>query len=144
MVHLHSQKGFKYNQTMKRSKIYQSTLFIFLFSVIACTEVSQEDNTQEYLIGRWEIQEASRNDRPTESLERLIFEFFEDGNMNSNLTGSTQESKYTLEGMLVKQTGSPMDSDYTIEEISDSTLTMNTNIRGQIFRFRFLKQQLIE
>jgi hypothetical protein len=64
--------------------------------------------------------------------------------MNSNLTGSTQESKYTLEGKTVKQNGSPMDSDYAIEEISDSTLTMNTNIRGQIFRFRFQKQQLVE
>jgi len=129
---------------MKRSKIHQAILFICLFCVIACTETPQKENTQEYLIGRWDIQEASRNDRPTESLDQLYFEFFEDGSMNSNLTGSTQESKYTLEGMLVKQTGSPMDSDYAIEEISDSTLTMNTNIRGQIFRFRFLKQQLIE
>jgi hypothetical protein len=129
---------------MKRSKLIQAVLFISLFSVIACTETPQEDNTQEYLIGRWDIQEASRNGRPTESLDQLYFEFFEDGSMNSNLTGSTQESKYTLEGKTVKQNGSPMDSDYAIEEISDSTLTMNTNIRGQIFRFRFQKQQLVE
>ena len=129
---------------MKRSKLIQAVLFISLFSVISCTEPPQEDNTQEYLIGRWDIQEASRNGRPTESLDQLYFEFFEDGSLNSNLTGSTQESKYTLEGKTVKQNGSPMDSDYTIEEISDSTLTMNTNIRGQIFRFRFQKQQLVE
>lgn len=129
---------------MKRSNFIQAILFISLFSVISCTEPPQEDNTQEYLIGRWDIQEASRNGRPTESLDQLYFEFFEDGSMNSNLTGSTQESKYTLEGKTVKQSGSPMDSDYAIEEISDSTLMMNTNIRGQIFRFRFQKQQLVE
>lgn len=119
--------------------------FIFAGS-IACTSDSTqvEDKTSSYLIGRWDIQQASRNGKPTESLDELYFEFFEDGAMRTNLTGATQSGTYSLTEKVIQQRETQMDADYNIEEISDTTLTINTTLKGQVFKFYLHKSQLEE
>jgi hypothetical protein len=113
-------------------------LFGIVFTASMCTS-EVDDNTGELLIGRWELQEASRNGRITASLDDLYFEFYEDGSMRTNLSGGTETAKYKLDLPEIRQTESKMDAVYAIEEISDSMLLVNTELRGYSFRFLLAK-----
>ncbi|MCI5082376.1 MAG: hypothetical protein MRY78_11805 [Saprospiraceae bacterium] len=130
---------------MKHISIASIFGIVWLLVLASCTsDKPKDDNTADYLIGRWNIEEATRNDQQTESLAKLFYEFFEDGTMRTNLTGSTQTGTYQLEDKQILQRETPMDADYNIEEITDSTLIMNTSLRGQAFRFRFSKEKMEE
>lgn len=121
---------------MLRSLFVRTFLLLLLFpAVFACR---QEANlkTEELILGRWEIQEAFRNGRPTESLAELYFEFLPDGEMSTNLTGAPENARYQIEGNTLRQTESQLPADYLIEELSDSVLVLTTQLRGFDFRFR--------
>lgn len=117
---------------MKRI-LWVSLTLISLLSV-ACKRDAA--GTKEKLIGRWEITEAYRNDRLTESLAELYFEFFADGKMQTNITGNPEQATYSLRSDKISQRDSSIDADYTLEEITDSTMIMSTTLRN--FSFRFL------
>ncbi|MEN0005229.1 MAG: hypothetical protein AAF798_13840 [Bacteroidota bacterium] len=124
---------------MNRTLFFQTTTLVcFIFLLTTCKK-DVEDNSAELLVGRWEIQEASRNGRSTASLDNLYFEFYEDGSMRTNLSGATETAKYALEPPTIRQMESKMDADYTIQEITDSTLFMSTELRGYAFRFLLKK-----
>jgi hypothetical protein len=108
-------------------------VLIVLVSAFSCKK--EADDKSELILGRWDIVEASRNGRPTESLADLYFEFFQDGNMRTNLTGSTATAAYQIDKNLIKQRNSQVDADYKIESLSDSTLILTTELRGFSFRF---------
>lgn len=114
-------------------------LLIGVTALSACQD-GQEIDRQEYLLGRWEIQEARRNGQATESLEELYFEFFQDGKMTTNLLGVPETASYDLEENELRQRDSQMDIDYQIEELTDSLLVLTTNLRDYDFRFRLRKR----
>lgn len=119
----------------------QATLFsIALISIWSCQTESNPSET--LILGHWDIEEATRNGRPTESLAELFFEFFQDGKMRTNLSGIPDDGNYTIEKDKLYQRESQMDTDYTIEEINDSLLILSTEMRG--FAFRFLLQKSIQ
>lgn len=113
--------------------------FIGVAALSACQD-SQEIDRQEYLLGRWEIQEARRNGQATESLQELYFEFFQDGKMTTNLLGAAETASYELEDGELRQRDSQLDIDYRIEELTDSLLILTTNLRDYDFRFRLHKR----
>ena len=114
-------------------------LLIGVTALSACQD-TQEIDRREYLLGRWEIQEARRNGQATESLEELYFEFFQDGKMTTNLLGVPETASYDLEENELRQRDSQMDIDYQIEELTDSLLVLTTNLRDYDFRFRLHKR----
>lgn len=132
----------QYSIQMNLRTFYPTTVFLCLAVAFAACS-SEQDNTDELLIGRWEIQEASRNGRSTASLDELYFEFYEDGSMRTNISGATETAKFQLESPLIMQRESKVDADYSIEEISDSTLLITTELRGYAFRF-LLKRAIQE
>jgi len=119
---------------MRQLYILTTTLFLFgsLFFV-ACKQDKKLD--QEMLIGRWEIIEGERNGQVSEMLADLYFEFFRDGNMRSNLPGADGLSKFELKEGQIFQTGENLQPVYLIQELTDSTLLMSSQISNYDFRF---------
>jgi len=109
-------------------------------SFLACgPEESTDTTSPDQILGRWELRDAMRNGRPTESLDDLYFEFFLDGKMMTNIGGATESASYTLEEDQIHQTESQFDVHYQIRELNDSIMVLGTEIRGSSFKFTLAK-----
>lgn len=115
-------------------------IIVLLLSIIFWSCESEEPAFENNdLLGRWEIKEATRNGRSTESLDELFFEFFADGNMTTNLGGFQESATYEIEDNVIMQRESQFDVDYTIKGISDTSLQLSTQLRDYYFKFNLLK-----
>ena len=114
-----------------------------LMGILACGSEPQEEESPNQLLGRWDIRQAMRNGQPTESLDDLYFEFFQDGKMSTNLNnGTIENASYEVEGNTIRQRESQFPVDYTIEEVNDSILVLSTEIRN--YKFKFLLDKTIQ
>lgn len=123
---------------MKYKSVIGFTTLIFSFLFLLGCKSESVDNTDQ-LIGRWDIREAKRNGQATESLDQLYFEFFQDGNMKTNILGADEEATYELDNKTIRQRESQLPIDYMIESISDTSLIMNATINRFNFRFQLGK-----
>jgi uncharacterized lipoprotein YehR (DUF1307 family) len=108
------------------------------FLLTACGPESEFDTeTQNQLLGRWDLKEAYRNGSQAESLENLFFEFTESGEMRTNILGATTQTDYLFEGDKIVQTAGDngMEVAYTVESISDTSLVLTTTLRRYNFKF---------
>lgn len=118
---------------MKATRFVQTTLLLLSLTLLgACGE---DDVVQEeLLLGRWDIRQGLRNGRATESLDQLFFVFYEEGRMQTNITGSPADANYELAEDQILQRGGPMEIDYTIQSLTDSLLILTTSINNYDFR----------
>lgn len=112
-----------------------SLSLVFLTACGPDTEIDEE--TQNQLVGRWELQEAYRNGAPAESLEDLFFEFTEEGEMRTNILGATTQINYLFAGDKIVQTGGDngMEVAYTVASVTDTSLVLTTSLRRYNFKF---------
>jgi hypothetical protein len=111
-------------------------LSCFVSSLIFLSGCGAEPaNQAELLIGKWDLQSATRNGQRAASLEGLFFEFDEAGNMNTNLPIAKGASTYNLSGSTIKQESSTNNVRYTIESIGDSSLMLSTTLANTDFIF---------
>lgn len=121
---------------MNITRFFQFVLLVLGLSLpMACNEVEVQDT--DLILGRWDLQEGLRDGRPTESLDELYFEFFEEGKMRSNITGATAEGSYEINGDQLEQRGGPMEVDYTIHTLNDSILLLTAKIHSRDFKLQF-------
>jgi len=123
------------------SKFFYPPLFLSLLTV-SCKEAPKQPQLDEnLLIGRWEITQAWRNGRPTETLTGTFYEFMENGAMRTNLTASgvEEESPFEVNGFEIVQESSPEKVKYSVTELSDSVLTLDMHIKNFPFRIRLAK-----
>ncbi|MBI5917502.1 MAG: hypothetical protein HY842_19210 [Bacteroidetes bacterium] len=121
-----------------------SLLFLGSFLLLsACGDehrkpVFQQNN----LIGRWELANAWRNGKQTETLTGTFYEFSEDGSMKTNLTPSAMEAEfpYRFLGNEIRQEGEPSVV-YSIDTLTGSTLSMSMTINNFPFRLELQKAQ---
>lgn len=105
----------------------------------ACTDDSQLQ--RDHLNGRWVLVSAARDDRPTETLEGVYFQFSPDDTMQTNLPIGPetpmpfQVSKGTLTQQYPSQT-----IEYNIRSLNDSSLTLAMEMRGMLFVLNLKKQ----
>ncbi len=111
-----------------------SLLMVLLWSVLACRN-DRNDDLLEQLIGRWEIEEAYRSGRLTESLAELYFEFLPNGKLLTNIAGMPEEVAYELSGKKILQRNGQIDVEYQVESIEADNLVLTTNLRNYAFRF---------
>lgn len=124
---------------MKRSLTIPYCFCLLILGLLtACQAEPQKE--PDSITGYWEIKEAYRNGQQTESLDELFFEFFADGTMRTNISSFPANASYELKGNRIMQREGEMDIDYAIEQVSDSTLTLTTNIRNFNFRFDLVKR----
>ena len=96
------------------------------------------------LLGSWEIANATRDGRRAPSVEGLYFTFFEDGTLQTNIASSAETATYKVDGTIIQQRESRFEIDYVIEELSDSSLVLTTELRNAAFRFFLKKVETIE
>lgn len=128
----------KITESMKRpfSAPFVAGLFLMLF-LLACKR--DAGLNQELLLGRWEIQDATRDGKRAPSVDDLYFVFFEDGTMQTNIAGSAETASYKTEENMILQRESRWELDYIIEEISDSSMVLSTELRNAHFLFLLKK-----
>jgi hypothetical protein len=114
-----------------------SGILLLLIAVFCACEKESEKDT-DLLIGRWEVEEATRNGRPTESLAELYFEFSPDGQLQTNVTGVPEEGTYEISGDKILQRDTRLDADYEIVEIAPDNLVLTTELSaGNGARYAF-------
>lgn len=126
---------------MKRSIQLRFAFFAFLAVTVAgsACETEKKEDYSEKILGRWEIVEAKRNGDLTESLAGLFFEFQTGGAMRTNLSATEETAAYELQDNKILQRQSQIEADYTIEAVTDSTMTLTTTLRNYNFRFLLAK-----
>ncbi|MDX1667721.1 MAG: lipocalin family protein [Saprospiraceae bacterium] len=115
--------------------IYPIFFILFLCLQLVGCQSDVQDEQREMLLGKWELTEATRDGRYTESLDELFFEFYQDGEMRTNLSGRVESATYELEDNLLLQRESQIETDYQIEQLDEEKLMMSTNLRGSHFVF---------
>ncbi|MEL6718864.1 MAG: lipocalin family protein [Bacteroidota bacterium] len=100
----------------------------------ACNTDPKTEVDTNQLLGKWEVNEATRDGKETSTLDQLYFTFSEDGNMETNMPTLDRVSTYALKGSEIQQRGSGIENDYIIESLSDDKLILVTNIRNTEFR----------
>ncbi|MCB0553465.1 MAG: lipocalin family protein [Phaeodactylibacter sp.] len=124
---------------MKLNTLLQiSLLLMALLAVSACGP--EPENQKSLLYGKWELEAATRNGSPTESLAGLYFEFRKDGSMDTNLPAAPGDSRYEIKGKSLQQINGPNKLEYTIQELNDSDLLLTTELRNTSFSFQLKRQ----
>lgn len=114
---------------------------ILIMAQAACTSEGDATSfTEDQLLGRWEITEAYRNGKKTETLTDTFYEFDSEGNMRTNLNpvAMPETYGYDFDGQKISQKGGT-DTEFKVEELNDSTLTMSMQINEFPFRLKLHK-----
>lgn len=101
--------------------------------VLACQPARDQSIRDQSIEGRWELERATVNGEGTDRLRNLYFVFLPDTSLQTNIMGSEQNFAYHfLEDNVIQQSSDPQLS-YRIEEMTDSTMVMETEIRKSVF-----------
>lgn len=121
----------------------RSIILFITISLIAVSWSSCEDDTaasEPTLIGRWEIEEATRNGRATESLVDLYMVFTKEGVFETNLSGEVAQGKYVFEEEVITTTDVPLAMEYRVAALTDTTLQLKSTFRNYRFDFSFQRK----
>ncbi len=125
-----------------RSTYFISGIMVFL-SALLLLGCGEDLEKEQLLLGKWSLEKAFRGENKTELLNHLFFEFQEEGMMTTNINnGQLEQGKYTLSGDIIHQTESSLNLDLTLKSLTDSTLVIQTSIRGMPFEFYFVRDTL--
>ncbi len=97
-------------------------VFLALVFVFSCKTDIAIDNSD--LIGKWDIVEAQRNDKPTGTLKDGYFEFLDNGEFVTNITGIAVSKNYELNNSTIVETSGD-NSKYRIESILADTIVLS-------------------
>ena len=96
-------------------------------------------NTQSSITGRWELIKGFRNQKETETLTGVFFQFGADGKMQTNLpVGADLPTGYELKKNEIHQK-SPQAVTYFIQNVTDTTLVLALEMRGMQFEMHLKK-----
>ena len=121
---------------------YLKWIIIICITIISAACIGENGPNESSIIGMWELDEATRDGQNTTLLEGVFFEFFEDGSLktNFNLSGAEALSKYDLKGLRIIQSESELNLDYNIAEINDTSLVLDTELRGAKYQLLLKKR----
>ncbi len=114
------------------------TVFVFLS---ACENEPQGSTFEKkYLIGKWELTDAWRNNRKTETLTGTYYEFAENGMMKTNLTSDLSEGIFAFEfdGKTLIQKGTE-EVVYSLDSLTETILIFSMNIKNFPFKLALTK-----
>lgn len=116
-------------------------LFLLASCCLLLTASCIDDKkTNPYAIeGRWELTKGFRNQKETETLQGVFFQFGADGNMSTNLpVGADAPTPYELSKNEIRQK-SAQEVVYTIQSATDSSLVLAMELRGIQFELQLRK-----
>ena len=89
---------------------------------------------------RWLLDKGFRNEKETDSLAGLYFDFNTSGEVTTNLNGQDERLTYELEGEDIIALAGTEGVFLNIMELSDTKLVLQTDIQGYTFKFVLLKE----
>lgn len=116
-------------------------LFSIVGSIALCWSACTSDVNlgAPTLIGRWEIEKATRNGRATESLDGLYMVFGTSNRFETNLSGVPEIGVYLQEEEVIKTEGVSLAMNYELALLTDSTMRLKSSYSNYRFDFSFLK-----
>ena len=116
----------------------------FLFTIILSSFFIQSCHNKEAIIQnlshRWAIEKGFRNEKETDSLAGLYFQFSKTGEVITNLNGQDERLSYKLDGEDIIALAGTEGVFLNIMELSDTKLVLKTDIQGYTFKFVLLKE----
>jgi hypothetical protein len=117
------------------------TLLLTMVALVcACKPNESADERHKIVAGKWFLQHAQVDGNETSRLEGAVFTF-DNGVMNTNIP-QIGSGAYSFNKEKIVQKGE-QEVEYTIEEISNGRLVLNTTLRTLIFRLEFSRDSLI-
>ena len=90
---------------------------------------------------RWLLDKGFRNEKETDSLAGLYFDFNTSGEVTTNLNGQDERLTYKLDGEDIIEIGGTEGVFLNIIELSETKLVLQTDIQGYTFKFVLLKNK---
>lgn len=90
---------------------------------------------------RWLLEKGFRNEKETDSLAGLYFDFDTSGEVTTNLNGQDERLTYKLEGEDIIELAGMEGVFLNIIELSETKLILQTDIQGYTFKFVLLKDK---
>ena len=90
---------------------------------------------------KWLLDKGFRNEKETDSLTGLYFDFNTSGEVTTNLNGQDERLTFKLNGEDVIELTGTEAVFLNIVELSDAKLVLQTNIQGYTFKFELLKEK---
>ncbi len=92
----------------------------------------------ETIKGRWEVYQAERGGKPTQTVNGAFFEFRDHNKMVTDILGEPVQTAYNLyDREIVQLSGGKIR--YKVETVNDSTMTLSATIRKVDFVFDLIK-----
>ncbi|MBT8190312.1 MAG: hypothetical protein KJO29_07765 [Bacteroidia bacterium] len=120
---------------MQKSFLFSLLLIV---TVISCGEDTVKTSV-DILAGKWNIHEAYRDGRETQTLKKGYFEFSTDQKLKTNILQDTLFYPYKLSGNKIKLEDAHKIS-YTVMKLTSDSLILETKIRKFDFRILLLKK----
>lgn len=122
--------------------MYPKKLFLCVFALLLLAGCQDEPKSpsfdEQLLYGRWNLQEALRNNRKTETLTGTFYEFEPNGVMHTNFTPDQNmtpgEFAYEFDGRTITRKDDS-ESYYQVDSLSQSTLILSTTYGQYQFKF---------
>lgn len=117
----------------------------FLFTIILSSLFIQSCHNKEAIIQnlshRWIIEKGFRNEKETDSLVGLYFQFAKSGEVTTNLNGQDERLTYKLNGEdIIEIIGSELIF-LNIIELSETKLILQADLQGYNFKFEMGKEK---
>jgi hypothetical protein len=88
---------------------------------------------------KWLLDKGFRNEKETDSLAGLYFDFNTSGEVTTNLNGQDERLSYKLDGEDIIELAGTEVVFLNIVELSETKLIVQTDIQGYTFKFVMLK-----
>ncbi len=90
---------------------------------------------------RWLLEKGFRNEKETDSLAGLYFDFDTSGEVTTNLNGQDERLTYKLDGEDIIELAGTEGVFLNIIELSETKLILQPDIQGYTFKFVLLKDK---
>ncbi|MBK8956150.1 MAG: membrane lipoprotein lipid attachment site-containing protein [Saprospiraceae bacterium] len=110
--------------------------FVFIATLSSCKDENQID--QEFLSGKWFVEQAYRNDKLTNTLEGAFF-YFDGQIMTTNFQGAEQQATYVIHKNQIQLTKG-MDYTFYIKKLGSKQLELKFEIHKTQFVFKVKKE----
>lgn|GEM_PF-632208 len=129
------------NHLLSNMNTFLPRFFTFLFFL---SFIMQSCHNKEAILNnishKWLLDKGFRNEKETDSLTGLYFEFKQSGEVVTNLNGQDERLSFTLKGEdIIELNGTTEGIFLNIKELSESKLVLQTDLQGFNFKFELLK-----
>jgi len=119
------------------SKKLLGTVFMMILLFVACKQDSAKEVEGTDLEGKWEVFEAYRGKKVTETLNGAYF-IFKNNELTVNITGKDVTAPYTITGTRIEHQTANKER-YEISGFVNNNMMLNTTLSDYDFRFNVKK-----